>query len=52
METQLIINNACIHEFIIFLFFLKVCSQTKSTFGCYIVKTAMSVVANNAPYER
>ena len=30
----------------------KVCCQSKSTLGCYIVKTAVSLASNDVPYER
>ena len=46
METPLTLNNARIDEFI------KFCSRTKSTFGCYIAETAASIASNDAPYER
>ena len=32
--------------------FSKLHSQSKSTLGCYIVKTTVSVASNHAPYER
>ena len=49
METPLTLNNAHVHELIIFL---KVRFQSKSTLGCYIIETAASITSNNAPYER
>ena len=50
METPLNLNNACVREII--LFFSKVRSRSKSTLGCYSVKTAASMASNDAPYER
>ena len=52
METLFTLNNDRIHDLLIFLFFLKVHSRSKSTLGCYIVETAASIVLNDAPYKR
>ena len=48
----LTLNNACIRELLIFLFFLKVYSRSKSTLGYYIGKTAASIASNDTPYKR
>ena len=52
METLLTLNNAHVRELLIFPFFSKVRSRSKSTLGCYIVETAVSIVSNVVPYER
>ena len=51
IETPLTLNNACIRELLISLFFLIVRSRSKSTLGCYIVETAVSIASNDASYE-
>ena len=53
METPLTLNNEhIVRELLIFLVFSKLHSLSKSTLGCYIVKTTASVASNDAPYER
>ena len=50
METPLTLNNACVHELLSSVFLETLFS--KSTLGCYIVKTTASVASNDAPYEK
>ena len=53
METLLTLNNArIVYELLIFLYISKLHSRSKSTLGCYIVKTTASIASNDAPYER
>ena len=49
LETRLTLNNArLVRE----LFFSKLHPRSKSTLGCYTVKTSVSVALNDALYER
>ena len=53
MVTPLTLNNArVVRELLIFFVFSKLHSHSKSSLGCYIVKTIESVASNDAPYER
>ena len=45
MEIPLTLNNARVREL---LFFSKLHSLSKSTLGCYIVKTTATVASNDA----
>ena len=48
METPLTRSQRVIN----FSVFSKLHSHSKSSLGCYIVKTIESVPSNDAPYER
>ena len=49
METPLTLNNArVVSELLIFVFL----ESLFCILACYIVKTAASIVPNDAPYER
>ena len=48
IEALSTLNNARVGELLIFLFFSKVRSQSKSILGCYIVETAASIASNDA----
>ena len=49
----LTLNNARVRELLIFLFFLKVRSRSKTTQGAsYVVKTAAIIASNDELYGR
>ena len=50
MVTPLTLNNARI-VLINFSVLSKLHSRSKSTLGCYIIKTTASVASNDAPYK-
>ena len=53
METFITLNYAhCSLRVINFSSFLETSFSSKSTLGCYIVKTTASVASNDALYEK
>ena len=52
MEAPLTLNNAYVVRKLLIFVFLETLFLSKSTLGCYIVKTTTSVALNDGPYER